>query len=1224
MFRLHFQKLLLAGLALAICAGTAQASLTATPTSVTLTCNATTGVPAAGTVGIYLSAAGSVTVTPSFPGGSPLAAAPAGATVAGTTSGTATSFSFSMQNNCAGAWNGQVVVITFTPSTGTAITVNATLSITGASLVAAPITLNCDTSSGPIAGQVAVTLKQPTGAYTVTPTFPNGSPLAAAPAAQTVNSTTVPVNFNFTISTCAAASSVPSVTLTFTPTAVSGTTTLTGTPLTVVATLNVYTPTIHAASSTVTLYCDTLLGPTNANINITSIAATNHAQATASAPIVIGTSAKTAVNSSTVTPFMVHLAAGCAGVTNGSTGTITFTPDTPGPVLTVTATYVMTSNGNPLTVSPSPVIVTCTKAGTVYTPNATTVNVSSPANYGTPFTLGTSVTKPAYLLVTGFGTASAAPVGLNVTLNPTCGSLPVGTTYTSFSLALPTSTPQGPEVVVPVTVQVGSAATVTATPVTLTYTLGSTTYTPQSSTLTGTGGVFWTVYTTTLPLWLNVAAGSGSLPTNPSFLPTAGANTLALGTYTATVHLKISGALDTLVPVTLHVKSAASSIVISEPALQTTSWILGAPLPSFTITPISSGDAPIPYTVTHTGTTGSPVDPQPSMNSGVAYSFGPALVISFPQATFSTAGPGTVLTGTVTLTWGGGTATETFVITVVSPAATITSITPGSVPNATTGTFTVVLGGTGFVTGTTLATQVGVVNGAIIVPDSHIAVNVSNSTTIVLTITVPTNDALLPFSGGNGTVNLGVCNPDPVTLSCFQWTSTKILNIGINPIISTVTSAASFLEATPPALPAVAPYDMLSIFGTNFCVSSATGCVAPNPAIMYGVKDPVMLRYLTQLTPDTGSTIRNLTVGFYTHDNSKTLIGMAPLLFATNSQINLLVPDAVKSYIGSTVDIVVSFGYGNPPVATMLTSLPYSVTIANTDPGIFAMSDDGLGDAAVLSNVDWSLIGNTNPAGSQVASSDTIHLYGTGLGRPDADGTLAQISSSCMLTDAYWAADNTANAAAITAATVSALTASVANDGLVMQSSLYGTGIQPCLNYNSPNLPTVTVGGASGTVIFSGWVTGSVAGLYQIDVTLPLSGATFHDGTGSVVTLNGTPKSLPIKITSNGKTSQSSGVNLSMVLSPTVVVTPQAFTIASGLLSTTPAPQPFAVTNGSGTTFSVTATGAGALPPGLTMASDGSLAGTPAAGSAGTYNVVVNVLDGSGWKGTAALTITIS
>jgi len=288
------------------------------------------------------------------------------------------------------------------------------------------------------------------------------------------------------------------------------------------------------------------------------------------------------------------------------------------------------------------------------------------------------------------------------------------------------------------------------------------------------------------------------------------------------------------------------------------------------------------------------------------------------------------------------------------------------------------------------------------------------------------------------------------------------------------------------------------------------------------------------------------------------------------------------------------------------------------------MSDDGLGDAAVLSNVDWSLIGNTNPAGSQVASSDTIHLYGTGLGRPDADGTLAQISSSCMLTDAYWAADNTANAAAITAATVSALTASVANDGLVMQSSLYGTGIQPCLNYNSPNLPTVTVGGASGTVIFAGWVTGSVAGLYQIDVTLPLSGATFHDGTGSVVTLNGTPKSLPIKITSNGKTSQSSGVNLSMVLSPTVVVTPQAFTIASGLLSTTPAPQPFAVTNGSGTTFSVTATGAGALPPGLTMASDGSLAGTPAAGSAGTYNVVVNVLDGSGWKGTAALTITIS
>src|SRR5208337_2453219 len=102
-----------------------------------------------------------------------------------------------------------------------------------------------------------------------------------------------------------------------------------------------------------------------------------------------------------------------------------------------------------------------------------------------------------------------------------------------------------------------------------------------------------------------------------------------------------------------------------------------------------------------------------------------------------------------------------------------------------------------------------------------------------------------------------------------------------------------------------------------------------------------------------------------------------------NTQINLLVPDAVKAYYGNTVDMVVSFGYGSG--ATMLSSLPYSMTITPTNPGIFAMTGDGQGDAAALS-YSYALISQTNPAGANASGADSIALYVTGLGRPDSNG----------------------------------------------------------------------------------------------------------------------------------------------------------------------------------------------------------------------------------------------
>ncbi len=481
-----------------------------------------------------------------------------------------------------------------------------------------------------------------------------------------------------------------------------------------------------------------------------------------------------------------------------------------------------------------------------------------------------------------------------------------------------------------------------------------------------------------------------------------------------------------------------------------------------------------------------------------------------------------------------------------------------------------------------------------------------NSTSIVLTITVPgSSDPYLPFAGNGGTVSLGVCNPQGTT--CSTPTGTTSLTIGVNPIVRAVTSASSYMQATPPALTPVAPFDILSIFGTNFCVSSATGCIGPN-AVLYGATDPVTLRYLTSLSPDAaGGTQRNVTVTFQTHNGSPTAIATAPLLFATNNQINLVVPDLVRNYIGSTVDIVVSFGYGTG--ATMLKSAPYSVTVTATNPGVFTIGGDGQGDAAALSPT-YTLLTSSSPASARTSAtdSDIIAVYATGLGKPDSDGTGSGYSATCMPVDGYWAAVNSAT---------SVSPALTTNDGLVLQSGLFPSGdIQPCVKSTSANVPTVTVGGVSAVVKFAGWVSGSIAGLYQINVQLPSSSSSVTDENGTAGAISTTPLHLPVVVTANGKSSQAAGVEVWVVR--TLLVTPSGAT--TGASTVTWPGSAVTATDGNGTyTYAVTS---GTLPAGLTLNADGTITGTPTGPE--TDTVVFTATDGNGLTGTATIVFVIS
>jgi uncharacterized protein (TIGR03437 family) len=631
---------------------------------------------------------------------------------------------------------------------------------------------------------------------------------------------------------------------------------------------------------------------------------------------------------------------------------------------------------------------------------------------------------------------------------------------------------------------------------------------------------------------------------------------------------------------------------VTESTTRTINWTLGTTLPTLLITPISS-DAPIAYTVT---TTAGTLSPQVNASKGLAYSFGSPLSITFLQAIFGAAAPGDDLVGHVIITPAVGAPIDvTITVRVKSPGAAISSLSPASIPTATTGSFTVVLTGSGFITGVdAVKTKVGVVSGAVMVSNPNIAVNVVNSTTIVLTITVPASaDPYLPFTGNGGPVALGVCNPQ--SGSCSVPTGTATLGIGVNPIIQTITSASSYKQATPPALTPIAAYDLLSIFGTNFCVSGGTGCISPSPATLYSATDGSTFRYPLALTPDAaGATQRNLSVTFHTHAATSTLIATAPLLFATNNQINVIVPDAVKAYIGSTVDVVVNFGFATG--ATMLKSLPYSLTVVDANPGVFAVGGAGQGDAAAL-NLGYALISTTNPVGLRTLAtdSDIVQLYVTGLGVPDSDGSSspsAWPSATCMSAANYFAAVNSSSG--VTPALTSP-------DGLVVQSALLTSGMTaPCIKSLSAIAPTVTVGGVTATVLYAGWVPDSVAGLYQINVQVPSSGDSYNDAAGPV-TLTSSAVALPIVVTANGKSSQTTGVNLWVI--PRLTVT------GTGLTGTHNVAWPgsqITATGGTGPYGYVVTTGT--LPAGLAIdAVTGAITGTATA--AGSTTVVVTATD---------------
>lgn len=988
---------------------------------------------------------------------------------------------------------------------------------------------------------------------------------------------------------------------------------------------------LSVASPTATVTCSTTTGPGAAATIVVKpsplLSGTNTIVVTFTAPgagLVVtapSTTTLSTTNQAVGLSYTVAVTNGCVGASTGAT-TLTFKAGGTNDVtVAVGDTVTATTSG----LSASPVTITCAKSGPTYTPGgAQTVSVTSAAAGGTPFTVDTSgVPPPAWLVVTPTtgGTASSTAVTFTVQAAAGCGAFNTGTTNNATLHLL---NAPAPDKLVVISLQIVPPTPLTYLPAvpSLTYVRGSGNAGKVDITISSTNNPapFFSVNTASLPIWLTVDSTNGTAPKSLRFTSTSVCDTLAPGTYTASILVRVSGYADLAVPVTLQLNNKAPKLSVAEGTTRSISWTLGASLPTPIITAVSS-DSPISYSSTSGGTLAPIVNA--AQQSGLAYSFGTPINVTFNPLVFAAATPGNTLTGTVTLTWGtpASTIVVTFNILVLSPGATVTGLTPASLPTANSGqVFTVVLTGTGFVTSTDPAqkTKVGVVVGGSIVSDTNIAVNVVNPSNIILTITVPAvADAYLPFAvaGTGGSVPLGICNPTGG--SCSIPSGTATLTIGGGPIVQAVTSASAFTQVAPPAFPSMSPFDMISIFGANFCSSGGTGCSSTQ--ILYGAPDS-SFRYPNTLSADaSGATQRLMSVTFQTHNVSPVVIATAALLFATNGQINLLVPAALSAYIGSSVDIVVSFGYGTG--ATMKSSTPFQVNITATNPGLFTVGSNGQGDGAIL-NSSYAQVTAVNPAGmrSTGSDSDTVQFYLTGLGSPDstadnaAAGSAFTWSTDCITVASYLSTLNGIFSTSLTNV-----------DGTVIQSGLLNTNrLPPCIATTSANVPTVTIGGVAGTVVYAGFVPDTIAGLYQMNVALPSTTGSFTSAAGTTVTNITQPVQLPVVVTANGVTSQ---VGVNMWVAPRLLVTGPS---GAGLTGTVGIPwsssnNVIAATEGTSTyRFAMTS---GLLPSGLALsATTGAITGTPAANSAGSYTVTVTATDSATYpvKGTVTFTLTVA
>jgi uncharacterized protein (TIGR03437 family) len=596
--------------------------------------------------------------------------------------------------------------------------------------------------------------------------------------------------------------------------------------------------------------------------------------------------------------------------------------------------------------------------------------------------------------------------------------------------------------------QTASPLTVSPTTVGLTFQKPSEPGSEVTVTVTAAAPTYFTVDPASVPIWMTASAMNGTAATTGAeidFTPNSVGDSLPAGSYNGSVKLKVPGFSDKLVPVTLVISNPAPTLSVVEGETQEIEWTQGSAYPTVTLTMQSSNE---PITFSAVAAVTEPAEPegwlQLSLTSGIAYSWGTPVRVTFTQAVFDAAEIGDELTGTVTVTPTGGDPIEVaFTITIQPPAATVSLIYPSETAvqegaESTDPPLFVVVTGTGFVASPAEAKTTVSLDGDAM---DEGGVTVVSSTTIVLSVTPD-------YVATAGDVVISVQNPDVGDPATATLTATE------SPIVYAVTDAAALVQAALGESPTLAPFEVISIFGDNFGPADDDVVVATVDS--FG-------RYPNSLEAES----EDLTVTFYRADGT-TLIADAYLLFVSGTQINAMVPSGVTGQ--ASVKIVVTYA-GEAGTA-------YTANVATTVPGIFTATASGTGQGAILHAADYSVNSTTNKA----AKGSTVLLYLSGLGAPNSttvntpSTSAPTFLSSCISQAAYMNTVNGNDSSPEPAWTTL--------DGAVILSSNIATNrFAPC--FKSPILVKVTIGGVNATVSYAGWIADGLAGLYQVNALVP-------------------------------------------------------------------------------------------------------------------------------------------
>jgi hypothetical protein len=592
--------------------------------------------------------------------------------------------------------------------------------------------------------------------------------------------------------------------------------------------------------------------------------------------------------------------------------------------------------------------------------------------------------------------------------------------------------------------------------ITFTYTKGGSLPADQTITIKAPTStqIFFTVDPATLPDWLTLdkTSGSPTLATGTAvkFGVSAIVASKPIGTHNATVGItSTSPDVDSplLIPVTLVVKAAVSTLSASAVEYSAVTWKTGDALPTATLTLTSDGE-PINFSVVAASL--SPISPAwvtVSPTSGVAYSWGTPLTVTFAPSAFESAAVGANVTGRLTVTKVGGSALPIIPLSIAidPPVPTLTEITPTQVPQTITAstTRTIAVKGTNFARGMPVEFDPDDTGGAV-----QAAVTESCATGTGNAWCFQSSQ-LFFLRLSAATLALGTPGT-PALLSVVGVTTA--VPIESKPILYAVTDAASFVS--PADELDVSPFEIISIFGENF------GTPLVGPAMGADGRFPNVL--------DTDQFLVHFNDASDSSDLTADPDGY--LLLWTATQINVLVPSTLPVAGNQALEMIVTAS-GTAGDVWLL-----DIAAGGATPGLFTYGG-GLGPAVAI-NSDGTINSVTNPA--RFGQSQAIQLFLSGLGDVDGGADIAVANG----TPAAAPADCSSKVSYLTRLNVTANPDFDSPDGAVVD--ITANVFPPCLD---PADVSLTLGGANASthVTYAGWSSGSVAGLYQVNVFLPVA-----------------------------------------------------------------------------------------------------------------------------------------